>query len=67
MRLNIRVSSSSSGGGSNRSSSSSSKSLLCCGVDAVVPAVYPVSVVGLDAAAAVHPYNVELEGNSTAV
>ena len=48
--------------------SSSSASLLCCGVDAVVlPAVYPVNVVELDAAAAAHPHNVEWESNSSAV
>ena len=65
MCLNVTVSSS-SGGGSNISSSS--KSLLCCGVDAVVlPAVYPVNVVGLDAAAAAHPHNVEWESNCVAV
>ena len=63
-------SSSSSGGGSSISSSrsSSSKSLLCCGVDAVMlPALYPINVVGLDAAAAAHPHNVEWESNCVTV
>ena len=64
MWLNMMVSSGSGGS----SISSSSKSVLCRRVDAVVlPAVYPVNVVGLDAAAAVHPHNVEWESNSAAV
>ena len=66
MCLNMTVSSSSGGGSSI--SSNSSKSLLCCGVNAgVLPAVYPVNVVGLDAATAAHPHNVEWESNITAL
>ena len=48
--------------------SGSSASWQCCKVNTVVLlAMFPSNVVELDAAAATHLHNVELEDNSTAV